>query len=459
MKSNIKRIQKIFHNKEILKSSSGYPYSLFSITDYNSPVSFNLINLIAKEIIKKKSFNLDIIDIIVSEADRGGGPIALEVSRLLKKPFVLANWYSEKLKGLSPVRAKVGFSGEGYIYLLGIKKGDNVLVIDDLISTGGTLIGLIKSIKDNDANIVDVVCVADKIDQNGSKKIKKDFGIDVKSIVKFSSAGNRTKILTEEKEHKYWESKKSEEYYQFNMVVPSEIVAYETLYKLLKLKDKSVLDFGCYKGESSLKILNEGAKYVLGVDSSLRSIKEANNITRKKLNFLHVDEDELIKTKIKFDVCLKTFVHPTINNKETLLKSYQKINKVLKKNGILVTLGLNPKIFLDKDNNFTYYDFNKKIKKNLKDGDEFKNNLFDSVGGKISLKDFFWEEDTLVGLMNESGFKIQRIIDLNEHSLDGDEKIFFLDVKKKIEKKYSIKWRDEWNKKLYQIIIAKKINN
>ena len=133
----------------------------------------------------------------------GGGPIAFEVSRLLKKPFVLANWYPEKLKHLSPVRSKVGFSGDGHVYLLGIKKGDNVLIVDDLISTGGTLLGLIKSIKNSDANIVDVICVADKIDQKGSEKIKKSFDIDVKSIIKFSSAGNKTKVLISGETDKY----------------------------------------------------------------------------------------------------------------------------------------------------------------------------------------------------------------------------------------------------------------
>ena len=72
MKSNIKKIQEIFDNKEILKSSSGYPYSLFSITDFDSPIDFRLVNIIAKEIIKKISIDKNIIDVVVSEADRGG---------------------------------------------------------------------------------------------------------------------------------------------------------------------------------------------------------------------------------------------------------------------------------------------------------------------------------------------------------------------------------------------------
>ena len=173
------------------------------------------------------------------------------------------------------------------------------------------------------------------------------------------------------------------------MSIPSEIVAYEMVYKLANLEGKRVLDFGCYKGESSLKISNRGAEYTLGVDSSLRSIEEARRFNRKNLNFLYVSEDDPIETKMKFDICTKTFVHPTISKREVLLKSYKKINKALKKNGILITLGLNPKIFFDRNNNFIYYDFNKNIRNKLKDGDEFKNNLFDITGNKVTLKDFF----------------------------------------------------------------------
>ena len=45
----------------------------------------------------------------------------------------------------------------------------------------------------------------------------------------------------------------------------------------------------------------------------------------------------------------------------------------------------------------------------------------------------------MVRLIKNSGFKIQRIIDLNESSLKEDEKIFFLNIKEEVEKKYSIK--------------------
>ena len=65
-----------------------------------------------------------------------------------------------------------------------IPSGSKVLVVDDLIATGGTAIATIKLIKRLEAKIVGCSFLVDLPDLKGSRKIK-DMGIEVKSLCEF----------------------------------------------------------------------------------------------------------------------------------------------------------------------------------------------------------------------------------------------------------------------------------
>ncbi|MAF36999.1 adenine phosphoribosyltransferase [archaeon] len=54
-----------------------------------------------------------------------------------------------------------------------LKQGDKVVVADDLVATGGTLLASIKLLEKVGANIVGVSCVIDLPDLGGSKKLEK----------------------------------------------------------------------------------------------------------------------------------------------------------------------------------------------------------------------------------------------------------------------------------------------
>ena len=51
-----------------------------------------------------------------------------------------------------------GYS-KSQLFLNGINKGDRVIVVDDVISTGGTLLAALESLKVAGATVVDVVVV------------------------------------------------------------------------------------------------------------------------------------------------------------------------------------------------------------------------------------------------------------------------------------------------------------
>jgi len=65
-----------------------------------------------------------------------------------------------------------------------IQKGDSVLIVDDLIATGGTAIAGVNLIKALGGNIVGCGFIIDLPDLGGAKKLE-DSGIKVKSILTF----------------------------------------------------------------------------------------------------------------------------------------------------------------------------------------------------------------------------------------------------------------------------------
>lgn len=239
----------------------------------------------------------------------------------------------------------------------------------------------------------------------------------------------------------FWKSK---HYRDFASSIPSDIPAYKLVYQLLNVKNKRVLDFGCFQGKSSYNILMNGAKEVLGVDNFTSNIKIAKNNYKNihsKLNFKYVSDRSLIKGK--FDSIAMTFVHPTISNIEGLDFQFKKLSKVLNKNGKIVILGLHPNSFNSK---YKFLFYNHKINE-LKDGQVFNNEIRN--GKKIKFKDYYWSTNTLVELIEKNDMKVEQVISLNEKIKGNIGKL----LRKEISK---IKWKDEWKAPLYKIIVARK---
>ena len=55
------------------------------------------------------------------------------------------------------------------LYLNGVEAGDRVLIVDDMISTSGTMRGTIQAVRKAGAEIADIVCVGEKVNYNVMK--------------------------------------------------------------------------------------------------------------------------------------------------------------------------------------------------------------------------------------------------------------------------------------------------
>lgn len=236
----------------------------------------------------------------------------------------------------------------------------------------------------------------------------------------------------------------------------SDIPAYLFTYDLMNLRGKIVLDYGCYRGDSSLKLLQGGAKEVVGVDIVQEFIHKAKELYKDhtNLSFKHINSDEN-RTNIPkavyglYDSVVATFVHPTINSRETLSTMFRSIQQVLKEGGSLFLLGLHPDSFNPR-NNYISYRHHLKNGHAYISGTPFPNELVTNKGideGKdMSLKffDYCWTEETLRDLAKECDFKSVRTVNLTM-DLEGHEGMLLRNIIRNVESKFKEKGLDYHN--------------
>ena len=133
----------------------------------------------------------DDIDNVVT-AESLGLPIAQLVASLKGKPLAVVrkrNFYDTS-NLLAKVRYASGFE-HGTYWIYGVLEGDRVLLIDDAVSTGGTLAALISALQKKDVTIMDVFCVLEKPEYQGVKNVRKATGLDIKTLFRVDTRSRK----------------------------------------------------------------------------------------------------------------------------------------------------------------------------------------------------------------------------------------------------------------------------
>ncbi|KYK33452.1 MAG: adenine phosphoribosyltransferase, partial [Thermoplasmatales archaeon SG8-52-3] len=143
-----------------------YPYVVHPITDGVPEIKSELLKEIIEEMEKriKKCGSFD--KIVTIEAM--GIPLASTLSLKIKVPFVIIRKRSYGLTGEINVEQTTGYS-KSKLYINGLKKGDKIVIVDDVLSTGGTLSAIISTLKNLEVIIKGIFIVVNK--GNASKKI------------------------------------------------------------------------------------------------------------------------------------------------------------------------------------------------------------------------------------------------------------------------------------------------
>jgi len=137
----------------------GYHYFVHPISDGVPMLRPELMREIVIGIIRKANLT-DVDKIVAPEAM--GIHISTAVSLMTDIPLVVVRKRRYGLEGEVSISQVTGYA-ESEMYINDIHEGDRVLVLDDVLSTGGTLSALLTALDDIGAEIVDTVAVIKKV--------------------------------------------------------------------------------------------------------------------------------------------------------------------------------------------------------------------------------------------------------------------------------------------------------
>jgi adenine phosphoribosyltransferase len=158
---------------------NGYPYLVHPITDGIPLMDPDVLDEIIEWMISASSFDCDCI----AAPESMGIPLAVPLSLKLRVPYTVIRKRPYNLKGEIKVSYKTGYS-DREIFINGLKKGDKVVIVDDLLSTGGTLAAIITALKERGVSVEDVLVIFNKCPD--TEELSKRLGVEIKRMLDLS---------------------------------------------------------------------------------------------------------------------------------------------------------------------------------------------------------------------------------------------------------------------------------
>jgi adenine phosphoribosyltransferase len=170
---------------------NGYHYFVHPISDGVPKLDPTLLREIVIRIIRKA--RLETVDRIVTPAAMGIH-ISTAVSLMTDIPMTVIRKRQYGLEGEVAISQRTGYS-ENEMYINDVREGERVLVIDDVLSTGGTLAAVLEALEGIGAEVVDTVAVIKKV---GGENEVDDAGYDVKTLINVDVVDGEVVIVDEE---------------------------------------------------------------------------------------------------------------------------------------------------------------------------------------------------------------------------------------------------------------------
>jgi len=168
----------------------GYHYFVHPISDGVPMLRPELMREIVIRIIRKADL-ADVDKIVAPEAM--GIHISTAVSLMTDIPLVVVRKRGYGLDGEVSLSKATGYE-ESNLYINDVDEGDRLLVLDDVLSTGGTLSALLPALEDIGAELVDTVIVIKKA--GGGNKLE-DTDYEPKTLVNVAVDGGELVIVDE----------------------------------------------------------------------------------------------------------------------------------------------------------------------------------------------------------------------------------------------------------------------
>lgn len=172
----LEEVKKSLEASPIVKKGD-YNYFVNPISDGVPTMKPSMLRELANVV--KEHVDMDIDKIVAIEAM--GIHLATALSIKTNIPFVVIRKRQYGLPGERKVHQKTGY-GESNLFINDLTEGENILLIDDVVSTGGTFIATINTLKDMKINVDTAVAVIEK--GQGKKIVENAIGMPILTLVK-----------------------------------------------------------------------------------------------------------------------------------------------------------------------------------------------------------------------------------------------------------------------------------
>ncbi len=154
----------------------GYQYFVHPVSDGVPMVTPELLREIVIRIIRKAE--IENVDKIVTPAAMGIH-ISTAVSLMTDIPLVVIRKRNYGLDGEVSLSKQTGYS-EDEMFINDVYEGDRVLLLDDVLSTGGTMRAIVDALEHIGTDIADIVIVIKKV---GGENALESIDHDVKTLI------------------------------------------------------------------------------------------------------------------------------------------------------------------------------------------------------------------------------------------------------------------------------------
>ena len=169
-----------------------YPYFIHPLTDGVPRLNPSVLTAVVELIETKVDWNS--VDLILG-IEAMGLPLTSPLSMRNNRPQVVVRKRSYGLEGELAIDQSTGYS-KGSMYLNDVQEGERILIVDDVLSTGGTLDAIIKGVESLGAIIESVIVVVEK--GPGLQQLQEKYPhIQISSIVRLEMDGGKIVLLDE----------------------------------------------------------------------------------------------------------------------------------------------------------------------------------------------------------------------------------------------------------------------
>jgi adenine phosphoribosyltransferase len=165
-----------------------YDYFVHPVTDGIPYMEATVMKEIIDRMQNMGDFDCDYI--VAPEAM--GIPLAVPLTLRTGIPYNVVRKRRYGLPGEVSVHQVTGYSAKE-MYINGIRSGDRVVIVDDVISTGGTMRALVQAFRKMGVEIVDIIVVVEK--GNRKEELEAELKVKIKTLVKVEVREGKLVVL------------------------------------------------------------------------------------------------------------------------------------------------------------------------------------------------------------------------------------------------------------------------